>query len=273
VPERLDDFAFENDRIGHRIYGPALSTPAAEKGLLVGSGIDVWAKRVSYLIVDRWYLRGHDAYHKDTGEGMDLYGVNNSRGCGGTGVWDGSRLLVSANWKTAKVIANGPIRAIFELSYEAWDAGNANYITETKRFTVDAGSNLHRVDSRFQVYGKAASLPIGLGIAKHPGAATMAQESAPDASWLATWEKYEKDGQMGCAIVLAPAAPRKGLAEDALNRIILSETRATDTLSYYIGAGWDRSGQFADMAAWRAYVADFAERLKDPVKVTVSQLP
>jgi hypothetical protein len=273
VPERLDDFAFENDRIGHRIYGPALSTPAAEKGLLVGSGIDVWAKRVSYLIVDRWYLRGHDSYHKDTGEGMDLYAVNNSRGCGGTGVWDGSRLLVSANWKTAKVIANGPIRAIFELSYEAWDAGNSNYLTETKRFTVDAGSNLHRVDCRYQIYGKAPSLQIGIGIAKHTGAAAMTQESASDGSWLATWEKYEKDGQMGCAIVLAPSAPRKGVTEDALNKLVISETRAIDTLSYYFGAGWDRSGQYADLASWRGYVAAFAERLKDPFKVSVSQLP
>jgi hypothetical protein len=29
VPERLDDFAWENDKIGHRTYGPALGAPAA----------------------------------------------------------------------------------------------------------------------------------------------------------------------------------------------------------------------------------------------------
>jgi hypothetical protein len=28
VQERLDDFAWENDRIGHRTYGPALAAPA-----------------------------------------------------------------------------------------------------------------------------------------------------------------------------------------------------------------------------------------------------
>jgi hypothetical protein len=55
VPERVDDFAWENDRIAHRTYGPALSTPAAGQDQMVSSGIDVWCKRVRYLIVDRWY--------------------------------------------------------------------------------------------------------------------------------------------------------------------------------------------------------------------------
>ena len=28
IPERLDDFAWENDKLGHRTYGPALAAPA-----------------------------------------------------------------------------------------------------------------------------------------------------------------------------------------------------------------------------------------------------
>ncbi len=63
VPERLDDFAWENDRIAHRIYGPALETAAAGGFQMIASGIDVWSKRVRYPIVDRWYLKSHDNYH------------------------------------------------------------------------------------------------------------------------------------------------------------------------------------------------------------------
>ncbi|HEY5551619.1 MAG TPA: DUF4861 family protein, partial [Opitutaceae bacterium] len=101
VPERLDDFAWENDKIAHRTYGPALAAPRPEgsgKEVLVTSGLDVWCKRVDYPIVDRWYNKGHDHYHKDEGEGMDMYQVGPSRGCGGTGVWDGQRLYVSGNY-------------------------------------------------------------------------------------------------------------------------------------------------------------------------------
>jgi hypothetical protein len=48
VPERMDDFAWENDRVAFRTYGKTLEKE------LVSSGIDVWAKRVDYPIIDQW---------------------------------------------------------------------------------------------------------------------------------------------------------------------------------------------------------------------------
>ena len=45
VPERMDDFAFENDKVAFRVYGPAL-TDSAEN-----NGTDCWLKRVDYPIV------------------------------------------------------------------------------------------------------------------------------------------------------------------------------------------------------------------------------
>jgi pectinesterase len=125
VPERLDDFGWENDHVAHRTYGPALAAPdtaGVGKEVLVTSGLDIWFKRVSYPIVDRWYNKGHDHYHHDEGEGMDMYNVGKSRGAGGTGVWDGKQLYVGRNYAAWKVLANGPIRSVFELSYDSWDA-------------------------------------------------------------------------------------------------------------------------------------------------------
>ena len=166
IPERLDDFAWENDKIAHRTYGPALAAPAepgSGKEVLVTSGLDVWCKRVSYPIVDRWYNKGHDHYHKDEGEGMDMYQVGQSRGCGGTGVWDGEKLHVGRNYKSWKILANGPVRTVFELTYDAWDA-NGTQISETKRFTVDAGHNLDLIESTFSVPRvNAPSSPLPLG--------------------------------------------------------------------------------------------------------------
>ena len=118
VPERFDDMAWENDRIAHRMYGFALNTPAASGERLRGSGIDVWGKRVSYPIIDRWYAKGHDQFHKDEeSEGLDLYSIGGSRGAGGTGVWDGAKLWTSDNFVSAQVLSNGPRRAAFRLTY------------------------------------------------------------------------------------------------------------------------------------------------------------
>src|SRR5581483_10814640 len=122
VPERLDDFAWENDRIAYRIYGPALEIvePAC-------SGVDVWPKRTRNLIVNKWYQLAQSInanyYHTDHGEGLDCYKVAHAQGCGGTSIWaDGKRFTTGIKgWKTQRVIANGPVRLIFELTYDPID--------------------------------------------------------------------------------------------------------------------------------------------------------
>jgi hypothetical protein len=54
VRERFDDFAWENDRIAHRMYGKALETWAGEP--LTSSTVDIWSKRTARLVINDWYL-------------------------------------------------------------------------------------------------------------------------------------------------------------------------------------------------------------------------
>ncbi len=273
VPERLDDFAWENDRLAHRTYGPALAAPdepKTGKEVLVTSGLDLWCKRVPYLIVDRWYNKGHDHYHQDQGEGMDMYQVGPSRGCGGIGIWEGERLYVSRNYNSWKVVANGPVRAIFELTYEPWEAGG-NKVAETKRFTVDAGHNLDQIESTFTVVsGSAAELTVAIGLNKNP--ADKGQEPkivlTPDraAGTLTQWIEQKTNGALGTAVVV-PAA-MLGFAEDKLNQLVLARAVPGQPLRYFAGAGWNRSGQFNSKDEWNAYVASVAARARSPVRVS-----
>ena len=41
------------------------------------------------------------------------------------------------------------------------------------------------------------------------------------------------------------------------------------TLTYYAGSAWDRGGEIRDAAAWDAYLAQAAARLRAPVTVKV----
>lgn len=277
VPERLDDFAWENDRIAHRTYGPALAAPDTAgigKEVLVTSGLDVWCKRVDYPIVDRWYNKGHDHYHTDQGEGMDMYQVGPSRGCGGTGVWDGATLAVSRNYETWRILANGPVRAIFELTYAAWEAHGVK-VTETKRFTVDAGHNLDRIESTFTVVeGAARELIVAVGLNKNPAdrgqdPAIALAPSAADGSF-AQWIVQKTNGSLGTAIIV-PGETFQGFAEDERNHLVLARATTGQPLRYYAGAGWSKAGEFTTPEAWNAYVAAFAARLKAPLKVTVTR--
>ena len=80
VPERYDDYAWENDRIAFRIYGPALIEKDGPS-----NGIDAWIKRTDKMVIDRWYedyLSGKNTYHDDNGEGCDCYKVGRTLGAG-----------------------------------------------------------------------------------------------------------------------------------------------------------------------------------------------
>ena len=273
VPERLDDFAWENDKIGHRTYGPALaapSPPGVKKEVLVTSGLDVWCKRVSYPIVDRWYNKGHDHYHKDEGEGMDMYQVGPSRGCGGTGIWDGHELHVSGNYVAWKVIANGPIRAVFELSYNTWMA-NGRLVSEVKRFTVDAGHNFDRIESTFTVVG-GGEVTVGIGLNKTP--ADKGQEAkitlypVQASGSLTQWVEQSRNENLATAVIVPVGFA--GFAEDNRNQLVLAKATSGEALRYYAGAAWSRAGEFTTAQSWNDYVAACVLRINSPLKVTLS---
>ena len=281
VPERHDDIAWENDRIAHRMYGTALNSPAAGAERLRGSGIDVWGKRVAYPIVDRWYAKGHDQFHKDDeGEGLDLYSIGGSRGAGGTGIWDGAKLWTSDNFAAARVLSNGPRRAAFKLAYAPWDAGGAGSVSETKQFTVDCGRNFDTVDSVFDF--AASEAVVGIGITEHreaQGYPKAVLTKDPAGRWMSFWEE-NKDGGLGVAVILGATETAAGFAHEApakapgnANNLLLVKAKDGVPVRYFTGAGWTGSGQFADRAAWETFVKDHAARAAKPFKVVVSAKP
>ena len=270
VQKRLDDFAWENDKLAHRTYGPALAAPApagSDKEVLVTSGMDIWFKRVSYPIVDRWYNIGHDHYHVDEGEGIDMYNVGPTRGAGGTGIWDGKTLFVGTNYKTWKILANGPVRTVFELHYDGWDAQGTK-VSEVKRFTVDAGRYFDRIDSTFTFAGPA-SLNAAVGLNKRPSDKGQEvkvdfSENKKDGS-LVQWVTQRSFGDFGVAVIVPSAS---GFAADERNGLVIAPVTSGQPLSYHVGAAWTRGSPFATQQDWQRHVAEEAARLRAPVAIS-----
>jgi pectinesterase len=258
--ERWDDFAWENDRIAHRMYGPALETWQLEP--LTSSGVDIWCKRTRKMVVNDWYMMDH--YHIDTGEGADMYSVGKTRGIGGSGVWDAGKLFVSKNFMMSRVIAAGPIRVLFELVYAPWDV-NGVRVAETKRICLDAGQNLDRFESLY-LLGRSEGLTHAAGIKKAREALVRLDQTQGS---LRTWERLPgAGGNIGCALVLPPGAAPEMVEADG-NLLLLVKAQRGQPVIYYAGFGWDKSGDFTDMAAWDKYIAEFAERLKSPVQISM----
>jgi len=263
--ERFDDFAWENDRIAHRTYGAALETWEGEP--LTSSTIDIWSKRTPRMVINDWYLS--DDYHDDRGEGADLYSAGPTRGCGGNGLWSSERLWTSRNFVDSRVLANGPIRVLFELEYEPFRVDGIA-VSETKRVSLDAGSQLNHVRSTYKQFtrpGQQRELVIGVGLKKVPGEELAAE---PDEGWLLKWEAVAKNGgNQGLAVIVDPGSLVEH-TEDELNQLALARVPEDGAVDYWTGFAWDKAGHIADLAAWKEYVAAFAEARRSPLRVTVS---
>ncbi|HEU5397034.1 MAG TPA: glycoside hydrolase family 88 protein, partial [Verrucomicrobiae bacterium] len=301
VPERHEDFAWESDRIAHRLFGQALETWKEEP--LTSSGFDVWIKRTRHLIVNDMY-RTMNLFDTN-GPSQDDYKAGKTRGDGGLGVWSDGRLYVSKNWRSYKIITTGPIRSEFELTYDAWDAGNGRMVSEVKRISIDAGSNLSRVESIFQS-PDSAPLQVGIGLAERPGENVVVPDGSPEidawqtstarglavenaaSGWMTYWQPQDfAKGVTAVAVVLpkggvelftndVPDLPASALTPPAhtlgegqpATRDLLAIVPAEvgRPLVYYFGAGWDESGDFPDAKSWNDYVRRFAERLDQPLQ-------
>lgn len=263
VRERRDDFAWENDRIAHRAYGQALETWAREP--LTSSAIDIWVKRTRKLVINDWYMV--DDYHRDAGDGADMYSAGKTRGCGGNAIWSGGKLYPSANFRESRSLANGPIRVMFELTYTNWDAGGLKP-AEVKRITLDAGQNLSRFESFYQVPSPRA-LQQGIGIKNATGSEFALRK---ELGVMRSWEAFSGDnGHVGCGVVVDPRDIVDAPPQIDGNYLLVTKVPAGTPAVYWSGAGWDRSGDFANLAAWDAYLDAFARRTQAPVAVTIGK--
>ncbi len=213
-------------------------------------------------MINDWYLA--DDYHADHGEGADFYSAGPSRGCGGSGIWDADRLWTSRNFINSRVLANGPIRVLFELEYEPFDV-NGGKIRETKRISLDAGSQLGKFQSTYKwEAGEPGRAPVvGIGIKKNTGA-TKAFD--PARGTLQVWEPMAKNaGMQGIAVLVNPE-DLQGEREDKLNHLILARCRPGLTVTYWAGFCWDKAGLITTVEDWKSYLVNFAQGLASPIE-------
>ena len=163
VPERADDFVFENDLIAGRFYGKAL------EGNPTSPGLDIWVKLPGKLVADEWYanaLTAENYYHKDHG-GKDCYKVAVSLG-GGASVplIDGQLCWPATNYRSYKILEKTSEKIVFELSYPSWEVADGVSASLVKKVTVTAGTYFIKVDDTY-TYSGTDILTIAAGFKLH----------------------------------------------------------------------------------------------------------
>lgn len=258
VPERMDDYAWENNRIAFRIYGTALIQKDGPS-----NGLDVWIKRTDSMVINNWYanyLDGINSYHNDNGQGCDCFKVGRTLGAGAMAPYVNDSLWLGINFLAYETLDNGPLRISFRLTYPPFDV-DGTLVSETRTFSLDAGSQLNRVTEEYT------------GI-DHPFAVAAGIVLRPEGKTLATSEEkgymtYSLDtGVTGTTylgtILCSPASEVK----EASGHLLMTTTyNPGEKLIYYTGAGWNRWG-FENEEAWIKYIDSYAERILNPLTIS-----
>jgi len=257
VPERFEDFAWENDKIAFRAYGKAL-----EKQKDNAYGIDVWVKRTDRMVINERYKRNE--YHTDHGDGMDYYKVGFTMGAGDMAPYVNDNIVYLGNYHHWKVLDNGPLRSTFRLEYDDADAAGIK-VSHTKIISLDAGSQLNRIENVYS-FSDSKALPVAVGIAKRPeqGAMLLNEQQGIIGYWEPT---VAEDGTTGVGSILNIPVKNISVGKDQI--LAITEVKNNEPIVYYTGAAWDRAGKITNATQWFDYLNRFFQELKSPLVVSI----
>lgn len=244
VPERKDDFAWENEYAAFRMYGPAL------KGENPSNGVDLWLKASPELIVDSFYYREHvlgKPYHINYGKGLDCYKVGHTCGCGGLVVLADNKTYVGGPYDRWEIVEQSPEKFVFRLEYDSLQVGE-KVLQESITITAEAGTAMNKAEVVLK--GEYdGELLVGGGIYMHDtidhfevyeSLGTVFYEEDALSDKTAAQMNYEYNGSTSQGriyiTVQVPEATVTDLQDG--NLIAVKPYQLGDTLTYYFGATW-----------------------------------
>ena len=307
-PERVDDIAWETDRVAFRCYGPALQK-SGERAW----GYDIWNKRTSKLVVEDRYaselnpemqrkvaalrsegkndeaddLYNSVSYHVDHGNGMDCYKVGPTLGCGTNALLTNGEINYPRCYHHYEILDKGPLRFTVMLVYGTENI-NGHDVTETRIVSLDAGSHLNKAIISYE--GLTAETPMAVGIVVHNENPTayilnsqsgyMGYEDLGDP--LQYKEKYRATQNKDFGKIYAGAVfpehlqkmefkAEQGLPGATGHILSIAPIAPSAQYTYYFGSGWSRNPETSlqSLTDWEAYLNQFAQQVKAPLKVKV----
>lgn len=270
-PERYNDFVWENDRVGFRVYGQELMKIQPPM-----SGFDLWYKRTDKIVLDEWYrkeLSKEASYHIDNGEGCDPYLVGQSLGAGNMAILMDSTMILNENYKAYEILDNGPLRTTFKLSYPAIELDSQSII-DAKTISLDAGSQLTKV---VQYFGTDIPLTVAAGFPIRKNTDRVVYTKGDD------YFVYEEpadsiNGQIFLGIIIPKGindvyinkyttiSGTESVIDNLPNVVATSTYTPGDKKIYYTGFGWSKYG-FQNADSFVDYMKNYSESLSEPFKI------
>ena len=298
-PERMDDMAWENDLVDFRGYGPALQAKGER-----GFGYDLFTKyNTTEPMLEAMYAKEMDketlakmaelektdpkaaaelsrerSYHIDHGYGMDCYAVGPTLGAGVAALMVNDTIIYPWCYKNQEILDNGPLRFTVKLEFTPLTVKGDSTVVETRLITLDAGSHLNKTVVSYS--NLKETLPIVAGIVLHEPDGAVVADAANGYITYVDPTTGPDNGKifMGAAVpavvkdaktVLFSEKEKKERNNADGHVLAVSDYEPGSEYVYYWGFAWDKADiKTAD--AWNRYMADFAQKVRNPLTVKVN---
>jgi len=234
--------AFESELVAYRLYFDHRQT------------MDLYGKHKKQLEIAETQFYP-DSAQLANGYGDDVLWVGNTFGLGATRGWDGKepRMLNDLKYRTMRVIAQGPVRAIVEIVDQDWNTYNINKecarVTMTTRYTIYAGHRDCQVDLFLRKPAK--KLELATGIINVKGSTEYNNHMGLRGCWGTDWPVALKDsaGHKPETVGLGIYIPKKYIKQE------LSANK--DNYPFVIGNFDDYSSPIGNYASHLRYYITF----------------
>lgn len=273
-PDCQDDFAWENDHSGYRLYGPDFKRRWGNV-----HGYDIWCKRQAQPIVKQFYDLDHGpehiSYHKDHGQGFDGYTVGPTLGAGACALVLDSTLCYPTAYDKYEVLDNGPLRLTVLFTVDSIKYGD-KYVTEQRTLSLDAGDYFNRVST---VYQGVDSAKVAAGIVVHkdnPQGFEIIEGSDAIAVVDLSDNLQDNNGEIYVGAVVPGAQEISFIAFPEVKANAVGQVVATLPYSaqqpfvYYWGSGWNKNS-VTDAQAWKQCLEQKKQSIDQPLRVDVSK--
>lgn len=262
VPERKDDFTWENNRSAFRIYGPALEATGE-----ISNGMDYWAKKTSALVIDKWYekdLVGIASYHQDNGEGVDYFKVGRTLGLGMTAPLDNDTLCLGHNFTEYEILDNGPLRITIHFKYNPYQVGERT-ITETRTISLDAYSYMNKIQNVFNAENSTDNIEVATGLVMQDGS-DITFTNANNGIIAYELPEHQDFGTSFAGAINADGYLDTKISEGHL--LGINEYKIGTDYIYYTGGGWTKGG-FDTFDDWTNFLQVEEAKLQQPLKFEI----
>ena len=280
--EKYEGLGWENDRVAWRLY------------LDKRNAIDLYGKTQPRLSLDYFAKPGVN-YEKDSPFGRDIWWNGRALGIGSVAAWvDGQAVRVAdVAARRPKILANGPVRAIAEMTYPGWKVGGRS-VDLTCRLTIWAGQHWFKQDV---TAANAGDLLLVTGLPVKPNVSLLTPTlplTGGQHRYLATWgaqvqqsnhESPEVNGDnLGLAVILShgPIPPGSGPFPDPLNTLVAISLHSQGNIQtgrFAVVAGWDQEsddGALPEAArsasAWQRYVESLSPAIFTTAAVQIASV-